>query len=104
MAGGIVESVILLGAPVSINPARWKQARSVVAGRFVNAYSTNDWILGLVYRCHSRAAMANRAGGLAPANVPGVENINFSRYIKGHTDYLTRMDDLLELLNLSMDG
>ena len=27
-----------------------RQARSVVAGRFVNAFSRRDWILGLVHR------------------------------------------------------
>lgn len=27
-----------------------RQARSAVAGRFVNAFSRRDWILGLVHR------------------------------------------------------
>lgn len=74
---GIVERVVLLGAPVSINEQRWEDARNVchegilnvvltflldkryisiaiwlqlVAGRFINAYSTDDWTLGIVFR------------------------------------------------------
>ncbi len=29
---------------------RWAAARSAVSGRFVNAYSSNDWVLGVVFR------------------------------------------------------
>lgn len=39
-----------MGAPVSTRLERWAMARSVVAGRFVNAYSRRDWVLGLIYR------------------------------------------------------
>ena len=38
-----------MGAPVSTRLERWAMARSVVAGRFVNAYSRRDWVLGLIY-------------------------------------------------------
>ena len=47
---GIVEHVVVMGAPVSTRLERWAMARSVVAGRFVNAYSRRDWVLGLIYR------------------------------------------------------
>lgn len=52
-ARGIVESAVLLGAPVSgsVSAPRWAAVRSVVSGRFVNAYSANDWVLGIVFRC-----------------------------------------------------
>lgn len=44
---GIVDNVILLGAPVSgANPEVWQKMCSVVSGRFVNCYSPNDWVLG----------------------------------------------------------
>ncbi|EFJ45907.1 hypothetical protein VOLCADRAFT_34144, partial [Volvox carteri f. nagariensis] len=49
-ARGLVESAVLLGTPVSANEARWTQARAAVAGRLVNAFSTNDWVLGVVFR------------------------------------------------------
>ncbi len=51
-------------------------------------------------RCHSRNALIKCAGGLTAVLVPGVENVNLSRYVHGHADYLDMMDDLLEILNL----
>ncbi|KAK2660646.1 hypothetical protein Ddye_007179 [Dipteronia dyeriana] len=47
---GLVERVVLLGAPVSINDENWEDARKMVAGRFVNVYSTSDWTLGIIFR------------------------------------------------------
>ncbi|KAF2936899.1 hypothetical protein DAI22_03g011500 [Oryza sativa Japonica Group] len=47
---GLVERVVLLGAPVSVKGERWEAARKMVAGRFVNVYSTDDWILGVTFR------------------------------------------------------
>ncbi|CAK9157057.1 unnamed protein product [Ilex paraguariensis] len=47
---GLVERVVLLGAPVAIKDEHWEAARKVVAGRFVNAYATNDWMLGVAFR------------------------------------------------------
>ena len=49
-AAGYVETVVLLGTPVSLRPERWAMARSVVSGRFINGFSRRDWVLGLVYR------------------------------------------------------
>jgi hypothetical protein len=48
--GGIVERVVLLGAPLVLNTRQWQTVRKVVAGRFINGYSTNDWMLGVIYR------------------------------------------------------
>ena len=43
-AKGIVEHAVLLGTPVGVTPQRWRMARTVVAGRLVNGYSTQDWV------------------------------------------------------------
>lgn len=37
---------------------------------------------------------------LAQVEVPGVENINLSRLIAGHQDYLVAMEDILEAINM----
>ena len=50
-AGGIVEHVVLLGAPVSWHAKTLRMVRRVVAGRFVNCYSSVDWVLSLSFRC-----------------------------------------------------
>lgn len=47
---GVVENAVLLGAPVSIRQERWRMAGASVSGRFINGYSRNDWVLGIVYR------------------------------------------------------
>jgi len=47
---GVVESVLLAGAPTSADAARWEAAQGVVSGRFVNAYSKKDWILKVLHR------------------------------------------------------
>ncbi len=70
---GIVEHVVVMGAPVSTRLERWAMARSVVAGRFVNAYSRRDWVLGLIYRGANGAPCPHRKSALGsllvvPAN------------------------------------
>ena len=42
-----------MGTPVVIVPERYVLARSVVAGRFVNAFCTSDWTLSLNFRARS---------------------------------------------------
>jgi thioesterase domain-containing protein len=42
---GIVEDVVLLGAPVSASPKQWRQMCKVVGGRVINGYCQTDWLL-----------------------------------------------------------
>jgi len=49
-ARGLVDDVILLGGTMAVDPDEWRLVRSVVCGRLVNAYSTRDWLLALLYR------------------------------------------------------
>ncbi|CAG8711517.1 4677_t:CDS:2, partial [Acaulospora morrowiae] len=61
---GLIDSVILIGAPVLSTPvAQWEEVASVVSRRFVNAYATNDIVLGLIYRMHS---LSLNVAGLGP--------------------------------------
>jgi hypothetical protein len=46
---GIVQNVYIFGTPVVVNTDEFTRIRSIVPGRFVNAYTTNDWILGLSF-------------------------------------------------------
>lgn len=43
-AKGIVEHAVLLGTPVGVTPQRWRMARTAVAGRLINGYSSQDWV------------------------------------------------------------
>jgi hypothetical protein len=45
-AFGIVQNAYMFGVPVVAKKDEFIKAKSVVPGRFVNGYATNDWILG----------------------------------------------------------
>ncbi|XP_006343378.1 transmembrane and coiled-coil domain-containing protein 4-like isoform X1 [Solanum tuberosum] len=94
---GLVERVVLLGAPIAIKDMDWEAARKVVAGRFVNAYSTNDWMLGVAFRA---SLLTQGLAGIQPVEIPGVENVDVTEFIKGHSSYLWATQEILELLEL----
>ncbi|CAN4116766.1 unnamed protein product [Withania somnifera] len=94
---GLVERVVLLGAPIAIRDMNWEAARKVVAGRFVNAYSTNDWMLGVAFRA---SLLTQGLAGIQPVEIPGVENVDVTEFIEGHSTYLWATQEILELLEL----
>lgn len=52
-AAGVIENVVLLGAPVGASRTRWQRVSRMVHGRLVNGYAKSDMILGLVFRAKS---------------------------------------------------
>lgn len=50
-----MQDIVLLGAPVSASPSRWRSVRHVVAGRVINCYCTTDFVLRFVYRANQIA-------------------------------------------------
>ncbi|KAJ5278923.1 hypothetical protein N7478_004295 [Penicillium angulare] len=93
-AHGLIQNVYLFGSPVVANKDDYLKARSVVSGRFVNGYSTNDWILGYLFRATSGGIM--RVSGIAPIEgIPGIENFDLTDLVNGHMDYRAAMPRLL---------
>ncbi|KAK2825716.1 hypothetical protein FQN49_007434 [Arthroderma sp. PD_2] len=93
-AFGLVQNVYLFGSPVVVSKDEYTKARGIVSGRFVNGYSSNDWILGYLFRATSGGIM--RVAGLAPVEgVPGIENVNVTHLVSGHMAYRTTMPRLL---------
>ncbi|KAF1811392.1 DUF726-domain-containing protein [Eremomyces bilateralis CBS 781.70] len=84
-AFGLVESVVLLGAPTPSDSADWRKMRAVVAGRLINVYSDNDYTLAFLYR--SSSIQFGIAGLQAIQGVKGVENVDVSEMVSGHTAY-----------------
>ncbi|KAF2122090.1 hypothetical protein BDV96DRAFT_137068 [Lophiotrema nucula] len=84
-AFGLVESVCLMGAPVPSNTLAWRKLRSVVAARVVNVYSTEDYILGFLYR--SAKFQMGVAGLQEVQGIYGIENVNMSKLVTGHDRY-----------------
>lgn len=96
---GLVKSVLLMGLPATIDKAMLFQTRCIVSDRFIHAYSTNDWVLQFLYRASHLEIRKNLAGLNPIDDVPGIESIDISRHINGHTDYENFPIELLDLLS-----
>lgn len=82
----IIENVYMFGAPVVVTAKEWRKAKSVVAGRFVNGYVQNDWILGYLFRATSGGI--GRVAGLRPVEgIESVENLDCTSDVDGHMGY-----------------
>ncbi|KAL8937900.1 MAG: hypothetical protein Q9216_004186 [Gyalolechia sp. 2 TL-2023] len=93
-AHGLIQNVYLFGSPIVANKDEYLRARTVVSGRFVNGYASNDWILGYLFRATSGGIM--RVAGLAPVeDIPGLENIDVTKLVNGHMAYRAAMPRLL---------
>lgn len=93
-AYGLVQNVYLFGSPIVAKKDEYLRARAVVAGRFVNGYAKNDWILGYLFRLTSGGI--SRVAGLAPVEgIPGLENVDVTELVPGHMAYRTAMPRLL---------
>jgi hypothetical protein len=94
-AFGLVENVVLMGAPVPSDSEPWTQIRSVVSGRVLNVFSTEDYILGFLYRASS--AQFDVAGLQNIEGVNGIENYDASKLVSGHTRYRFMIGQILQL-------
>ncbi|KAI1005940.1 putative membrane protein [Podosphaera aphanis] len=102
-AFGLVQNVYLFGSPVVAKQEEFLKVRSVIAGRFVNGYSTNDWILGYLFRLTSGGI--SRVAGLAPVeDIPHLENLNVTELVPGHMSYRSAMPRLLREVGWSVES
>lgn len=101
-AYGIVQNVYVFGSPVVFKKDEYIKAKSVVAGRFVNGYATNDWILGYLFRATAGGIM--QVAGLTSVDIPGVENYNVTETVAGHMAYRKAMPKLLKDVGWVVDS
>lgn len=101
-APGLVQNVYLFGSPILFKKEEYTRARTVVSGRFVNGYATNDWILGYLFRATTGGLM--RVAGLTSLDVAGVENKDFTEIVPGHMAYRAKMPMLLHECGWAVDG
>ncbi|KAJ1808479.1 hypothetical protein LPJ77_002314 [Coemansia sp. RSA 2523] len=100
-AFGLVGDVYLFGTPVVASEEEWRIAASVVGGRFVNAYSTKDWILSFFYRTTNLGRKS--VAGLHPiSGVNALENFDVSDDVPGHNAYREVLPILLHNLGVSV--
>lgn len=93
-AFGLVETVVLIGAPMSARKRSWQTIRSVVAGNIFNVYSQDDYILALLNR--SASAQDGIAGLQAVEGIEGLINIDLSAEVKEHLQYPKMMAPILK--------
>ncbi|XP_033107674.1 transmembrane and coiled-coil domain-containing protein 4-like isoform X2 [Anneissia japonica] len=97
---GIVEDVVLLGAPITSSVKAWQPLERVVSGRIINGYCRGDWLLQFVYRTAS--VQVTNIAGLGPVNWDNklVENIDLTDIVGGHLDYSEKIDEILKHIGL----
>ncbi|OJT06136.1 hypothetical protein TRAPUB_3071 [Trametes pubescens] len=69
---GLVQDVFLFGSPLPVDRAQWAAVRRVAAGRVVNGYGSDDYVLAVLARV---SGMNWGVAGLQPVEVQGVENV-----------------------------
>ena len=93
-AFGLVESVIMLGAPIPSDIGTWRAMRTAVSGRLVNVYSKNDYLLAFLYRT---TGLQYGVAGLMPiSGLSGVENFDVSETVSGHLKYRYLVGSILQ--------
>lgn len=92
-AFGLVDTVVIIGAPAPASSPHWRTVRTAVSGKIFSAYSENDMILGFVYRMYS---LSMGIAGLQPIkDVEGIENLDLSDSVSGHMRYPELMGEIL---------
>ena len=93
-AFGLVESVVMLGAPVPSDISTWRSMRTAVGGRLINVYSKNDYLLAFLHRTSS---LQYGVAGLMPiSGLSGVENYDVSEIVSGHLRYRYLIGSILQ--------
>ena len=95
-AFGLIENAVLIGALTPSDTSDWREMRAVVSGRLVNVFSENDYVLGFMYRTSS--IQYGVAGLQKIRGLPGVENVNASEEVSGHTRYRFLIGSILKKL------
>uniref|UniRef100_A0A3B0MUW1 DUF726-domain-containing protein n=1 Tax=Theileria annulata TaxID=5874 RepID=A0A3B0MUW1_THEAN len=93
-----VKDVVLMGLPSTAGYSEWSKCSSVVAGRLINVYNENDWILAFLYRYTS----INKVAGLAPVVHEKVENFNVCNLFDSHADYFENISKILSFINIQL--
>ncbi|KAL2262181.1 hypothetical protein VTK26DRAFT_2214 [Humicola hyalothermophila] len=97
-AFGLIDTVVLIGAPVPSNTQHWQMMRTVVSGKIFNVYSDNDYLLAFLYRATS---IQLGVAGLQEINdVQGLENLNLSDAVQGHMRYAKIIPQILARCNI----
>ncbi|KAF7305028.1 hypothetical protein MKEN_01217800 [Mycena kentingensis (nom. inval.)] len=82
----LIEDVYLFGAPVPVDADVWASIRRMAAGRVVNGYSQDDYVLAVLCRLSS---VSWGIAGLEAVEAVGIENVKCD--VAGHTMWRVRI-------------
>uniref|UniRef100_A0A914VLQ6 Transmembrane and coiled-coil domain-containing protein 4 n=1 Tax=Plectus sambesii TaxID=2011161 RepID=A0A914VLQ6_9BILA len=99
---GLIEDVVLLGAPVTASPKEWRQMCRVVGGRVINGYCTTDWLLKFLYRTMSVQFTIAGTGPVENKNERKIVNFNLTHLVSGHMDYSRKLTEVLEAVGVKV--
>lgn len=91
---GLVDTVVLMGAPIPGDAGTWSALKSVVSGRLVNVYSPTDYMLAFASR--QTAIQFGVAGLDQVQGVGGVENHDVSDILDAHFRYPALVSTILK--------
>jgi len=61
-----------------VQSRHWPHIRKIVAGRIINGYTSNDLLLGIIYK-YQRWEI--NVAGTGPIRALGIENVDLSSFI-----------------------
>ncbi|KAJ6783567.1 hypothetical protein PWT90_09829 [Aphanocladium album] len=91
---GLVDSVVMMGAPAPSDSKVWVTMKSVVSGRLINAYTEEDYLLGFLYRTSN--TQFGIAGLQEIQGAAGVENHRINHLPNGHLSYQSLVAQVLQ--------
>ncbi|XP_065201540.1 transmembrane and coiled-coil domain-containing protein 4-like isoform X2 [Planococcus citri] len=99
---GIVQDVILIGAPCTAQLSDWSKFPKVVAGRIINGFNRGDWLLRFLYRTLSMAV--DGVAGLQAIDLKDrrMINIDLTDMVTRHSDYPEHMDAILSKIGIPL--
>ena len=80
----MLQDVVLLAAPVTVNAARWEKVSAIVAGRLINAFVRDNVQLGQLYRIDHLTSQG--CCGLNPVPSACVENYDATSHVAADSD------------------
>lgn len=102
---GLIQDLVLVGAPLDASRETWLAMRRVAAGRVVNAGDfsdtvSRDWMLRFLFRKKNWALGARGVAAWTRVDHPGVENVDVGEACGAHVEIPDRMGDILRVVGL----
>ena len=103
-AATIVRDAVIIGAPLDTNAKKWARRRSVVLGRLLNVYNSDDWVLALIYRYKSWSVVPlaglQKVDAIPSPMYSPVENFNVKSIVPSHGEYHVKVQEILEHIGI----